>query len=109
MKLVIDMNLSPRWASFLNAEGFEAQHWSEVADARAEDSEIVDWCREHRCVLMTNDLDFPRMLAFSSERGPSVLLLRGASLSPEARRKGVQRVVTERRLEVEAGAIVTLD
>ena len=30
MKVLIDMNLSPRWAAALTEEGFKAQHWSEL-------------------------------------------------------------------------------
>ena len=30
MKLVVDMNLSPRWTRFLSDAGIEAVHWSEV-------------------------------------------------------------------------------
>lgn len=30
MTLLVDMNLSPRFASALNESGFSALHWSEV-------------------------------------------------------------------------------
>ncbi len=30
MKLLIDMNLSPRWAKFVADAGFEAAHWSAI-------------------------------------------------------------------------------
>ena len=30
MKLLLDMNLSPRWVGVLPAAGFEAIHWSDV-------------------------------------------------------------------------------
>jgi predicted nuclease of predicted toxin-antitoxin system len=33
MKLVVDMNLPPRWVAFLAANGIEAVHWSDVGDA----------------------------------------------------------------------------
>jgi predicted nuclease of predicted toxin-antitoxin system len=35
MKILLDMNLSPRWVRFLEQEGFEAAHWSTVGDPRA--------------------------------------------------------------------------
>ena len=28
MKILIDMNLSPKWAGFLNENGIEAVHWN---------------------------------------------------------------------------------
>ena len=30
MKVLIDMNLSPEWVGFLEREGHQAIHWSEV-------------------------------------------------------------------------------
>jgi predicted nuclease of predicted toxin-antitoxin system len=41
MKLVIDMNLSPRWADFFTAEHIEAVHWSAIGAVNAADSEIM--------------------------------------------------------------------
>jgi predicted nuclease of predicted toxin-antitoxin system len=40
MKILIDMNLPPRWASFLAAHGISASHWSVEGDMKAPDSEI---------------------------------------------------------------------
>ena len=37
MKLLLDMNLSPRFVAMLAAEGFEAAHWSAVGPAPADD------------------------------------------------------------------------
>jgi predicted nuclease of predicted toxin-antitoxin system len=34
MKLLVDMNLPPRWVQFLATKGIEAVHWSAVGDAR---------------------------------------------------------------------------
>jgi predicted nuclease of predicted toxin-antitoxin system len=39
MKLLIDMNLSPVWASHLHAAGFEAIHWRNVGRATDSDEE----------------------------------------------------------------------
>ena len=41
MKLVVDVNLPPKWVAFLGARGIEAVHWSSVGDLRAADAEIM--------------------------------------------------------------------
>ncbi len=41
MKIVIDMNLSPRWVNVLVQAGFEAEHWSTLGAANAPDTEIM--------------------------------------------------------------------
>jgi len=30
VKILIDMNLTPRWADYLVADGLVAQHWSSI-------------------------------------------------------------------------------
>ncbi|HEX3697972.1 MAG TPA: DUF5615 family PIN-like protein [Polyangia bacterium] len=46
MKLLLDMNLPPRWVQFLATKGIEAVHWSAVGDARATDATIMRWAEE---------------------------------------------------------------
>ncbi len=37
MKLLVDMNLSPRWITFLADAGIEAAHWSTLGANNAPD------------------------------------------------------------------------
>ena len=85
MKLLVDMNLSWRWVPFLAKRGCEAAHWSVVGDRKASDSQITSWARQNGFWILTNDLDFPQILAHTRASGPSVVLLRGEPLTPEAR------------------------
>jgi len=43
MKILVDMNLSPGWAGFLNGNGIEAVHWSFIGSPDAPDSEIMTY------------------------------------------------------------------
>jgi hypothetical protein len=43
MRIVIDMNLTPRWVEHLNAAGHEAMHWSSVGPVSTKDQEICDY------------------------------------------------------------------
>jgi predicted nuclease of predicted toxin-antitoxin system len=103
------MNLTPRWVQFLNGAEHEAVHWSAVGDPAAEDSAICDYAREHGYVLITNDLDFPQILAHTRESAPSVFLLRGQPLTPEARGEALLRLLEVCQDEITHGAVVTLD
>ena len=81
MKLLIDMNLSPRWAiTFLSATA--ADHWSTIGRHDATDAEIMAYAREHGYVVVTSDLDFSAMLAASGAEGPSVVQIRADNLDP---------------------------
>jgi len=53
MKVLIDMNLSPEWVTYLENEGFEAIHWSSVGKINAKDIKITQWARESgTCVIL---------------------------------------------------------
>jgi len=41
MKLLVDMNLSPRWVNYLRQFNFAAEHWSNVGAHSAPDHEIL--------------------------------------------------------------------
>lgn len=109
MRLLIDMNLTPRWVEYLNGAGHDAVHWSSVGRLSAKDQEICDYARSKGYVLLTNDLDFPRILAYTKDTKPSVLLLRGEPLVPELRGSALVQALTDTEGELEQAAIVTLD
>lgn len=65
LKLLLDMNLSPRWVPVLQQHGWQAVHWASIGDSRATDREIMDWTAAHKFVVFTHDLGFGTMLALS--------------------------------------------
>ena len=60
-------------------------------------------------MLLTNDLDFPRILAHTKEAKPSVVLLRGEPLTPESRGAALMQALADCEAELAQGAILTLD
>lgn len=109
MKLIIDMNLSPRWVGFLQERGFDAVHWSEAGDPRAPDAAIMQWAREHDSLVLTRDLDFAVLLALTRQTGPSVVLLRAQDVLPEAIGADTARILREQQAMLDRGAIVVID
>jgi hypothetical protein len=47
MKLLIDMNLSPRWVKALAEAEIEASHWSSLGPVNASDADIMSFARTH--------------------------------------------------------------
>lgn len=109
MKLLVDMNLSPRWVGLLAHHGLEAVHWSTVGAASAPDHEILAWAREHLHVLVTHDLDFSAILAATRERSPSVLQLRWLDLQSDAAVAAVATAARAHREAIERGALLSID
>ena len=109
MKLLIDMNLSPRWVEFIQAHAILAIHWSLVGDKAASDHEIVTYARTYGFVVLTNDLDFGHILAASHGTGPSVVQIRSDDLRPELIGKPVVAALLQMREELASGALITID
>lgn len=109
MRLLIDMNLTPRWVDYLRESGYDAVHWSSAGPPSATDREICSYAREQGLVLVTNDLDFPQILAHTKQASPSVILLRGEPLVPEKRGEALTLVLSQCRAELDRGAVVSLD
>ena len=109
MKLLLDMNLSPRWVGFLTAEGFEAIHWSNVGAANATDATIMAYARMNDCTVLTHDLDFSAILAATGGEKPSVVQIRSEDVSPEAIGAAVVSALRQLREDLGQGALVTVD
>lgn len=109
MKLLIDMNLSPRWVEFLDRNGWQAAHWSHVGDPRATDHTIMEWARAQNHIVFTHDLDFGAILAVTNADSPSVLQVRAHDVLPEHLGKLVVDALEQFRETLERGALVTVD
>ena len=75
------MPLSPALARWLVQRGHDAVHASEEGMAQAPDEEILAKARREARVVVTADLDFPRLLAQSGAKGPGLILFRGGNFS----------------------------
>jgi len=109
MKILIDMNLPPRWVKVFAAAGWEALHWSQVGSPTAGDREIMTWARENGYTVFTHDLDFSALLAATQREGPSVIQVRTQNILPESIGNLVIDSLKQFRNELEKGAIITLD
>ncbi len=109
MKILLDMNLSPRWVETLQAEGWETLHWSQVGDPRASDDVIMGWARQHGFVVFTHDLDVGSLLALTRARGPSVVQVRTQDIFPEAIASILLPLLKRYEQELEQGALLTVD
>lgn len=109
MKLLVDMNLSPKWADFLVSNGFEAQHWSMIGAANASDPELMAFALANDHVILTHDLDFGAILAASGGRAPSVVQIRSADLAIGSIGPQVAATLRQAAVLLKTGALVTVD
>jgi predicted nuclease of predicted toxin-antitoxin system len=109
MKILIDMNLSPRWVRFFFAANIEAVHWSAVGSANAADTEIMAYAKLNDFLVLTHDLDFGSILAATRSDKPSVIQIRMGDVSPDHSAALVISAVQKLSAELEKGALLTID
>lgn len=109
MKLLVDMNLSPRWINALAVTGIESAHWSTLGARNAPDTEIMAFAAANDYVVLTHDLDFVAILAATQGEKPSVVQIRAEDVSPDVIGAPVVSALRQMADELEAGALVTVD
>lgn len=109
MKILIDMNLSPAWENALNAEGFDAVHWSRIGPANAVDPVIMTFAAQSGMTILTHDLDFGIALAHMKSVKPSVVQIRSEDLRPAKILEQICRALRQMEAELDAGALLTID
>jgi predicted nuclease of predicted toxin-antitoxin system len=109
MKLLVDMNLSPRWVDLLKGAGIEAIHWSTLGAPNAPDAEIMAYAAAHDLVVLTHDLDFSAILANTHGEKPSVVQIRADDVTVDAIGQQVANAILQMRSELQDGALITID
>jgi predicted nuclease of predicted toxin-antitoxin system len=83
MKFLVDMPLSPGMASWLAELGHDATHASTLGLSSAGDATLMELARREGRVMITADLDYPRLLALTEAAGPGLILFRGGNYSEQ--------------------------
>lgn len=81
MRFLVDMPLSPKLAAWLSANGHDAIHASQAGLSQATDEDILQHAAAEQRIIVTADLDFPRLLALLHYRGAGLVLFRSGEWS----------------------------
>ena len=109
MKILIDMNLSPKWVNVFMANNIEAIHWSSIGSSDASDNEIMGYAKTNDYAIFTHDLDFSTILAITHNDKPSVIQIRTGDISPAITAQLVINAIDSAVSEIEKGALITID
>ena len=109
MKILVDMNLPPRWVAALQEGGIEARHWSTVGAPNAPDEDVLSWTAANGFVLLTHDLDFGAILASSRASIPSVIQIRTEDVRPDVLVGRVASTLVQLAQSLTDGALVTIE
>ena len=109
MKFLVDMPLSPKTVIFLKSMGYEAIRVSELGMAKSKDRDIFDYAEKNNMVILSADLDFGTILAFTHSSKPSVIIFRLHDASPEHVNSLLSSNLSNIEKELIRGAIVIIE
>lgn len=109
MNLIIDENLPPRWCAYPAPFGISATHWPDIGNFGDSDDIIFDFACDHGSVIVTQDLDFTRILALRGTRLPSVIQLRVQCPTPEIIGPALLDILNHHRGQLLSGCLISVD
>lgn len=89
------MPVTPQAVGHLQANGHDAVHASRIGLGDRPDSEILERARTEGRIVVTADLDYPRLLALFKADGPGLILFRGGSYSDVEMLSLLDRVIAQ--------------
>ena len=109
LSYLADMNLSPQTVEALQAEGLDIIRVSDVMPGTAKDLEILHYARSQGRILITQDLDFSRLIAIGGYAYPSLVTLRLSTSDPTSITQMLRRVLPQVATALSEGCAVTID
>jgi len=109
MRVLVDMNMSPRWTELLAEASIETTHWSVIGAKIAPDVEIMAHARTNGLIVLTQDLDFGAILAATQDEKPSVVQIRAEDARPSAIGRSGLHALRQMEKELERGALLIIE
>lgn len=109
MRLFADMHISPRTVAHLRSRGHDVLRVNEVLPATAPDDDVIAFARSENRAIVTQDLDFSRLVAASGLARPSIVSLRLPSSRVEYVNDVLDRTLPAIEQYLEEGAIITVE
>ena len=109
MKFLLNMNVPPTLGRMLAEKGHECRHVRDIGMARTEDIQIVEEAKLSHETILTHDLDYGTLLAFSGETKPSVVIFRLRYVQPHSIFARMMHVWSKIELPLIEGTIVVLE
>lgn len=107
MRFLINMNLPRELGRRLEELGHEWRHVGDIGMAEAADDAVVATARESGEVILTHDLDYGNLLAFSGESRPSVITFRLRDVAVDNLIKQLTSAWTQIQEPLNEGSVVT--
>lgn len=109
MLFLLNMNMARQLGRLLETQGHAWRHVADAGLQQAQDSLIVEAAKQSGEVILTHDLDYGTLLAFSGDVRPSVMIFRRRNVHPKALFEAMMDSWGDLAPALGAGALVILE
>ena len=109
LQFLADMNISPQTVSDLCRRGWDVVRVSDLIPDNSPDEDILSLARLRGMVLLTQDLDFSKLIALGGYDSPSLVTLRMSITDPEIITRVLLEVFPNIERALREGFAVTID
>lgn len=109
LKLLADLHISPKTVHALRKSGYTISRVTDHLPPTSTDRQIIDLAEQLQASIVTQDLDFSRLIAKSGKTLPSILSLRLGNVSYERVTDILMRLLPTIEKELEQGSIISVD
>ena len=109
IRLLADMNISPKTVEALQQHGWDIVRVSQILPNNASDQEILELARREDRAVVTQDLDFSALLALGGYDRPSLITLRLSVSDPETVTRRLLELFPRLEQVLQEGCAVTIE
>lgn len=109
MKFLLNVNVPRDLGKRLSSQGHVCRHAADIGLGTAPDTAMVEEARRAGEIILTHDLDYGHILAFSGFRSPSVVIFRTESTHSAHLAERLLREWPEIAAPLGEGAIVVIE
>lgn len=109
MKFLLDMNIPASFGTALVSIGHEYRHIQDINLFKADDEHIVLEAQKNDEVIITHDLDFGKILAFSNKIKPSVIIYRTGNINVKSMIALFNQYYPKIQVHMQSGAVIIIE
>ncbi len=108
MRFLADMGISLKTVLFFKERGYDITHLRDEGLQRLPDEDIVEKAKKESRIILTCDLDFGTIMAYSGDICPSVIIFRLSDFRPKNINQHLETILNESSVVLQKGAILSV-
>ena len=108
MKFLADMGISQKTVEWLQNQGYNIVHLREEGLQKLSDEAILVKAKNEERIILTMNLDFTNLLAWSRETLPSVIIFRLGNENYDKINPQLEKVISQCENELLTGTIISV-